>query len=726
MDRAGYQKSSISSLNRIFLYFEDLSASKIRKTGLIILVILVAIIGLVSTYYTSFVEKSLEDISYRLIPQQRDIDDILSRFLSIRRAFTTFVIDEKEDIRPIIKKTDTLIQASTNFLKHLSPEDARLMKKFIEKLQEFRAGMIGYSQELAIRRTGEGVRSWERTLLDIEEQAYRISSQLKENINNKIMSKQEEMIKKGGAAQNTSILLVIAGIIAGIIIAIMLHVSISGPVKKILNLTRKASNGDLTAKINYRAKDEFGELIKNLQATLENLSNLVARIKIAASEVEQAASQLNTQHNTLSAGAKRQREGILSVKRAIEKTDSTLRHLVEDARKLSESLEESSSSVAQMTASTEELFSYADRMFSELEQIISAVQENQQNIINIATLIEGLNITTEETRKNTEILNHSAVELGEKASSSKSLTEEVSKKAKTSGMDVVTEINELWEKNLGLVDEYSDIIESLKLRSTEVSRVLDIISDVADQTNLLSLNAAIIAAQAGEHGESFAVVADEIRKLSNNTQQNVKEIEQILKDIQDKSVSAVEMLKELQKATVKGTESVERLKKVFSDIAEASNRASEVAGQSSDIALLQADRCADIFRLVQESTDQLNKINIAVNEEKKTTELISTSTEELRIIADAVKRGADEQKTNTPIIAKTIEDVHKFSEKLLEMAEENREYSEESMRAADTISQITDDTFVTVEQISKLVSNFTTLVANLKNEVARFIISEKD
>ena len=726
MDRAGYQKSSISSLNRILLYLEDLSASKIRKTGLVILVILVAVIGLISTYYTSFVEKSLEDISYRLIPQQRDIDDILSRFLSIRRAFTTFVIEEKDDIRPIIKKTDTLIQASTNFLKHLSPEDARLMKKFIEKLQEFRAGMIGYSQELAIRRTGEGVRSWERTLLDIEEQAYRISSQLKENINNKIMSKQEEMIKKGGAAQNTSILLIVAGIIAGIIIAIMLHVSISGPVKKILNLTRKASNGDLTAKINYRANDEFGELIKNLQATLENLSNLVARIKIAASEVEQAASQLNTQHNTLSAGAKRQREGILSVKRAIEKTDSTLRHLVEDARKLSESLEESSSSVAQMTASTEELFSYADRMFSELEQIISAVQENQQNIINIATLIEGLNTTTEETRKNTEILNHSAVELGEKASSSKSLTEEVSKKAKTSGMDVVTEINELWEKNLGLVDEYSDIIESLKLRSTEVSRVLDIISDVADQTNLLSLNAAIIAAQAGEHGESFAVVADEIRKLSNNTQQNVKEIEQILKDIQDKSVSAVEMLAELQKATVKGTESVERLKKVFSDIAEVSNRASEVAGQSSDIALLQADRCADIFKLVQEGTDQLNKINIAVNEEKKTTELISTSTEELRIIADAVKRGADEQKTNTPIIAKTIEDVHKFSEKLLEMAEENREYSEESMRAADTISQITEDTFVTVEQISKLVSNFTTLVANLKNEVARFSISEKD
>ncbi len=725
MDRAEYQKSSISSLNKFLLSLEDLSTSKIRKTGLIILVVLIAITGLFFTYYTGFVEKSLEDISYKLIPQQRDIDDILSRFLTVRRLFTTFVIEEQEDLKPIIKKIDTLIEASSNFLKTLGPEDAKLMEEFIKKLQEFRAGMIGYSQELAIRRTGEGVRSWERTLLDIEEQAYKISRQLKENLNKKIMSKQELMIKKGSAAQGTAIVLVFTGILSGIVIAFMLQKSISGPVKQILNLTRKVSNGDLSVKIDYKAKDEFGELIKNLQTTLNSISALISRIKMAANEVEYAAEQLNRQHNSLSEGALRQRDGLTSVKKAIEKTDTTLQQLVEDARKLSESLEESSSSVAQMTASTAELYSYAEKMFSELEQIIAAIHENNQNINNIAHLIEGLNSTIEETRKNTEVLNHSAVELGEMASSSKALTEEVSKKAKTSGMNVVSEINELWEKNLNLVDDYSNIIESLRLRSTEVSRVLDIISDVADQTNLLSLNAAIIAAQAGEHGESFAVVADEIRKLSNNTQQNVKEIEQILKDIQSKSVSAVEMLSELHKATVRGTESVGRLKKVFGDIAEASNKASEVAGQSSDIALLQVDRCADIFRLVQESTDQLSRINMAVNEEKKTTELISTSTEELREIAQAVKRGADEQKTNTPIIAQTIEDVHKFSEKLLEVAEENRNYSEESMKAADTISQITDDTFVTVEQISVLVKNLSNLVSNLKNEVARFNLPEQ-
>ncbi len=724
MDRAGYQKSSTSSLNRLITTLEGLSASKIRKTGLIVLVLLIAVIGSISIYYTGFVEKSLEDISYIHIPQQRRIDDILSRFLTVRRLFTTFVVEEQEDIKPIVRKIDKLIEASTSFKQELPPEEAKLMKEFIEKLRQFRAGMIGYSQELLIRRTGEGVRSWERTLLDIEEQAYKLSNQLKESIARKINSKHQDMLKRGRAAKNTAKGLLIAGILAGVVIAFMLQKSVSGPVKEILHLARKASQGDLTVKIQYRAEDEFGELIKNLQATLGSISLLISRIKTAADEVEHAAAQLSRQHNSLFEGAQRQRDGVDSVKRSIEKTNTSLQHLIEDARKLTANLQESSSSLAQLSVSTRELYGYADRMFNELEQIISAVYENNQNINNIASLIEGLNNTAAETRKNTEVLNHSASELGERSSLSRSLTEEVSNRAKSSGMSVVTEINELWKKNIQMVDEYSNIIESLKARSAEVSRVLDIISDVADQTNLLSLNAAIIAAQAGEHGESFAVVADEIRKLSTNTQQNVKEIESILKDIQNSTGSAVGMLSELQKATVKGKESVERLEKVFQDITEVSGRASDVAGQSSEIAQLQAERCNEIFRLVNESISQLSKINIAVKEEKKTTELISSASEELRSIAGSVKQGAEEQKTNTPIVAQTIEDVHRFSEKLLEVAEENRDYSEESMKAADTISEITNETFLTVEQINTLVRSLTNLVANLKNEVARFTLTE--
>ncbi|RMG69852.1 MAG: methyl-accepting chemotaxis protein [Nitrospirae bacterium] len=725
MDRAGSQKSSTSSSNNKSSWIERLSASAIRKTGLILLVLLIAFTGAIAIYYTLYIENSLEDITYKLIPKQRGIDEILYNFMSIRRLFTTFVIEEQEDLKPLIKKIDRLIESSSEFQKDLPEQEQKLMNQFVKKLQEFRAGMIGYSQELAIRRTGEGVRSWEKTLLGIEEDAYRLSRQLKQKLSDKLILKQNEMIKRGSAAKNTAALFVLLGLASGITIALMLQKSISGPVGKILNITKMAARGDLTGRADYRAKDEFGELIENLQNTLQSLSILISRVKGASDEIKIAADELYRQHVTLSEGASKQRDGIASVRKAIERTDTSLQQLVNDASKLAESLEESSSSLAQMSASASELYSYAEKMFYELEQIITAVHENSQNMNSISSLVENLLSTSAETKNNTEVLNHSARELEERATSSKRLTEEVTQKARTTGMNVVEEIRQLWQKNLSLVDEYSQIINSLRSRSAEVSRVLDIIGEVADQTNLLSLNASIIAAQAGEHGESFAVVADEIRKLSNNTQQNVKEIESILKDIQNTTVSAFGMLSELKKATEKGTESVKRLNQVFHEIEDASGNASEVAAQSSEIALLQAERCSEIFKLVQESNDQLSKISIAIDEEKKTTEQIYNSSEELRTIAQSVKRGAEEQKTNTPIVAETIEKVHKFSENLLEVARENRRNSEESLLASSTITDITEETLKSVQEISKTVEKLNSLVANLKTEVSRFHLPEK-
>ena len=92
------------------------------------------------------------------------------------------------------------------------------------------------------------------------------------------------------------------------------------------------------------------------------------------------------------------------------------------------------------------------------------------------------------------------------------------------------------------VDEAGKVIDSLNSKSEEISKVLSVIQSIAEQTNLLALNAAIEAARAGEAGRGFAVVADEVRSLASNTQQATESIRGMIDGLQNGARSAVNAL----------------------------------------------------------------------------------------------------------------------------------------------------------------------------------------
>ncbi|MBX8485854.1 methyl-accepting chemotaxis protein [Pseudomonas cichorii] len=189
--------------------------------------------------------------------------------------------------------------------------------------------------------------------------------------------------------------------------------------------------------------------------------------------------------------------------------------------KLRDTLQRISGSATQLASAAEELNAVTDESARGLSQ-----QNNE--IEQAATAVNEMTSAVEEVARNA------------------TSTSEASKSATTSagdGRDLVVETVNAIERMSGDVQSTAELISNLANESRDIGKVLDVIRGLADQTNLLALNAAIEAARAGEAGRGFAVVADEVRALAHRTQQSTSEIERMIGSIQGGTEQAVSSMR---------------------------------------------------------------------------------------------------------------------------------------------------------------------------------------
>ncbi|KPZ14404.1 Methyl-accepting chemotaxis protein [Pseudomonas amygdali pv. ulmi] len=184
---------------------------------------------------------------------------------------------------------------------------------------------------------------------------------------------------------------------------------------------------------------------------------------------------------------------------------------------LRETLQQISSSATQLAAAAEEMTAIT-------EDGVQGIQRQNNEIDQAATAVNEMTSAVEEVARNAE---HTARSSGNASS------------ATQSGLGLVTKTVSAINAMTTDVQKTADVIGELAGQSRDIGKVLDVIRGLAEQTNLLALNAAIEAARAGEAGRGFAVVADEVRALAHRTQQSTSEIERLVVDIQDGTDRAV-------------------------------------------------------------------------------------------------------------------------------------------------------------------------------------------
>lgn len=249
--------------------------------------------------------------------------------------------------------------------------------------------------------------------------------------------------------------------------------------------------------------------------------------------------------------------------------------------------------ISQVAQSTEHIASATEEISSSATQSSQAAETQKDQTNQVSTAMQEMSSTVLQVSENSNKAAESARQAGEIAKNGGTIvsqTVSVIQGLATSTRDTATKIQELGKS------------------SDQIGQIIGVIDDIADQTNLLALNAAIEAARAGEQGRGFAVVADEVRKLAERTTQATKEIAKMIKTIQEETQRAVDAMESGTKNVEEGVSSATKAGEALRDIIHASDQVGEMITHIATAATEQSSateqvnsNMEQIAKLVQES-----------------------------------------------------------------------------------------------------------------------------
>ncbi len=431
---------------------------------------------------------------------------------------------------------------------------------------------------------------------------------------------------------NHLVLILTINVILAIIMGIFVAKIISKSLKKVIHLLDELSKGHFSSRLRFNVKDEIGVMCSEIDKFAEHLNkNIVGSIKkisegdldfeivkrdakdefaIAITKITETLKELKNESNLLviayTEGETNYRIDTNKFKGAykeiVEETNKTINEIimvVRDGYAIMQKLTEGDLTarmekeykgnfnwyknyinnlgkalhklVLEMREAINAVASSSTEITSSAEELALGSEEQSKQAGEVARAVDEMTKTIFDTTKNINIASEASRKYGEIAKDGGRVVSET-----INGMNRISDV----------VKKSAETVQQLGKSSEQIGEIIQVIDDIADQTNLLALNAAIEAARAGEQGRGFAVVADEVRKLAERTTKATKEIATMIRQIQKDTEGAVVSMNEGTNEVVRGKQLADKagesLQQIISGADQVVNIITQVAAASEE------------------------------------------------------------------------------------------------------------------------------------------------
>jgi len=441
----------------------------------------------------------------------------------------------------------------------------------------------------------------------------------------------------------------------GVIMMFIFNRNIKKPVSEINRTIERITVGELSAEVPDLGENEMGGIAKGIAFLAERLSVTISRLNSTAINVSLAIKQVDITYKNVMTGMTKQTTAVKDVVKSVHNTNKAHSEINESVERLASLSTENVSSLIELKATAEEIASNNQRLFKATEDSYAVVAQMTQNAKAISKNSGEALSAVEDTSASIEEIGASVREVEDHARESSKMAAKVKEITSDIGMLSIVNAVEGMDKIANEVKKSSEIVQRLGTRSSDIEKVLSVIKDVTEQTNLLSLNAAILAAQAGEYGKSFSVVADEIRALSERTASSTREIGGIVQTIQSDISDAVSSIDSANIKVDEGNGLVIKVGDALKEILNASEhstdmtKAIERATEEQSLGLRQVAAAIDDIRKMMHSVAK------STSEQDNALSYLLEGVGEVKEVADLSKRGTEEQALGTRGISKNLE-----------------------------------------------------------------------
>lgn len=509
-------------------------------------------------------------------------------------------------------------------------------------------------------------------------------------------------------------------VVVALVLVRLFNSSVKRPVMEINRAIERITAGDLSVKLPVLRNDEIGIIANGVGFLAERLSATISRIDSISENVTLVARQLHETFGRVQGKVDSEQKLTGEVIHSVREAGESQTRISDATEKLLSLSSDNVSALLEMSATSEEIAGSAESLSKNLQNSYSAMQQLTQSAKQVAGMSDEVSAAVEHASVSVADVYRSVREVENIVRESAKVSEDTATLVSEQGMSAVSDATGQMASIQAFMHELTGVIEKLSARSRDITNILAVIEGVTEKTRLLSLNAQIIAAQSGEAGRGFSVVADEMKELSEQTAISTREIETIVSDISGEIGEVVSSIGETVVMVKDANAVVDKTSTVLTDILHASRQASEMAKKIEQASSGQTKG----LELVVSATEQIKKrifeVNRAMQEQGRGTEFLFRNINPVREAMEMTRRATEEQAGSTRLISGNIELANQKTGEIAASSVAQLQLNERIIESLSTIRKMADETVGEIDETAGFITSLRDEVESLRREMEMF------